>query len=76
MDKINLPGAAFMRTLAGMISAVLPKNIGFALIIFEFQKPGIGNYISNAERNTMLQGLRETIKRLENNEDFPTHEEG
>lgn len=29
MDKNKLPGASFMRTLAQMITAVLPNGIGF-----------------------------------------------
>jgi hypothetical protein len=45
---------------------------GFALLVFKFNKPCIGNYISNAKRASMIEALKETIKRLESNEDIPT----
>jgi len=64
-----------MRGLAGMISAALPKGFGFALVVFEFHTPGIANYISSAERQTMIQALKETIARLEAKQDFSTPEE-
>lgn len=74
MDK-KLPGAAFMRALAEMIKAVLPKGWGFALVVFPFERPGISNYISNAQRDTMIEALHETVKRLESKQDFKTPEE-
>jgi len=46
-------------------------KMGFALLVFEFGKPGIGNYISNAQRSDMIQALRETADRLEKNQDIP-----
>jgi hypothetical protein len=46
-------------------------KVGFALLTFEFGQPEIGNYISNAERPTMIQALRETANRLETNQDIP-----
>lgn len=45
--------------------------MGFALIVFDFDNPGIGNYISNAERSDMIKSLRETADRLERNQDIP-----
>lgn len=46
-------------------------RLGFALLVFEFEKPGIGSYISNAERKTMIQSLRETANKLELGQDMP-----
>lgn len=46
-------------------------RVGFALLTFEFRQPKIGNYVSNAERPTMIQALRETADRLETNQDIP-----
>ena len=43
----------------------------YALILFDFYKPGIGNYVSNANREDMIKTLRETADKLENNEDIP-----
>lgn len=75
MANSTLPGASFMRTLAEMITSVLPKGIGFALVVFQYHKPGIANYISSAERESMIAALRETLHRLESKQDFQTPEE-
>lgn len=64
-----------MRHLAAGIDGVLKDNAGmpkgFALIVFEFHEPGIGNYISNADREDMIKALRETADRIEKNEVIP-----
>jgi hypothetical protein len=64
-----------MRKLAELIEMALisihKERLGFALIVFEFGKPGVSNYVSNAERDTMIEGLKETIERLKNKEDIP-----
>lgn len=70
-----IPGAQFMRTLADFVKKRLPKGWGFALIVFPFSRPGISNYISNAERASMIQALEETAKRLKNKGDIQTPEE-
>lgn len=46
------------------------KGLGFVLIVFEFYKPGISNYISNAQRKEMIEALRESANILENRQDF------
>lgn len=63
-----------MECLAAGINDVLTEQFGgkgFALIVFEFAKPGISNYISNAKRADMITALRETADRLERNQDVP-----
>ena len=68
---------ARLRQLAALIDQYLKTvnpNLGFAAIVFEFNRPGMSNYISNADRPTMIMGLRETLKRLEGNEDIPAVE--
>ena len=60
-------GVAITETLKKELS----EGIGFALILFEFNNPGIGNYVSNAERPDMIKALRETADRLEKNQDIP-----
>ena len=47
------------------------KNMGFILIIFKFGKPGLTNYISNAQRKDIIIGLRESADVLEQNKDIP-----
>lgn len=54
----------FLRAVAEGLKEVFP-GLGFALFVFEFDKPGRTDYISNADRPTMLQALREGIERLE-----------
>ena len=48
------------------------KGLGFVLIVFEFYKPGISNYISNAKREDMIKALRESANMLERKQDFPS----
>lgn len=65
--------AHIMRDLATMIQKQIP-GYGFALFVFEFSKPGIGNYISNVQREDMIKALEETLARLKGAQDFPTPE--
>lgn len=62
-----------MRILAKNISRQIPR-MGFALFVFEFDKPGISNYISNADRDSMIKALEETLERFKNNQVFITPE--
>lgn len=68
-------GAGKMRALARFINKKLPKGWGFCLLVFPFNAPGIANYISNAQRETMIEALKEKIKVLEAKDDFRTPEE-
>lgn len=51
------------RTLDEAINPGRPKQYGFCLMVFDFGSGGYMNYISNADRNTMLQAMREFIDR-------------
>ena len=62
-----------MRLLAKNISRQIP-GMGFALFVFEFNEPGISNYISNADRDSMIKALEETLERFKNNQVFITPE--
>ena len=53
------------KAASALIDEKLEKKFGFALLIFEFHRPGISNYISNADRSSMVEALRETADRLE-----------
>jgi hypothetical protein len=59
-----------MNALAKVMTELFP-GLGFALLIFEFHKPGMSNYISNAERSTMVTVLREAADRLAGAQDIP-----
>jgi len=62
-----------MRDLADMVNAKIP-GIGFALLVFDFDTAGMTNYVSNAIREDMVLALRETLKRFEEGQTFPTPE--
>ena len=64
----------FMRAIGQGIDNALKlhsSNLGFALIVFEFNKPSMSNYISTGKREDMIDALEETVKRLRGNEDMP-----
>lgn len=58
-----------MRGIAGALENILSelhsKRMGFALVVFEFGDPKVGNYISNVQRDDMILALRELADRLE-----------
>ena len=63
-----------LKHIAGAIEHTIEHEfgrMGFALLVFEFNKPGISNYVSNARREDMIKSLRETADRLENRQDIP-----
>jgi len=62
-----------MRQLGRKIKSEIP-GLGFCLLVFEMDKPGIANYISNGHREDMLKALQETLDRLNGKQDFKTPE--
>jgi hypothetical protein len=64
-----------LRGLADALNPIIDDcfgpEMGFALMLFEFHNPGIGHYISNAQRDDMIKALRELADRLEEREDIP-----
>jgi hypothetical protein len=67
-------GAAQMRKIGKRLEKELP-GLGYALFVFEFFRPGVANYISNAQRADMIKALEETLDRLKGGQDFKTPEE-
>lgn len=47
------------------------KRMGFFLSVFEFGGPGVADYISNGEREDIIEAMKETVKRFEANEIIP-----
>jgi hypothetical protein len=74
MDKneINVD-ARKMREVANIIQKEVP-GMGFVLLVFNFNEPGISNYISNGKRSTMIKALEESVIKLKAGVDFPTPE--
>jgi hypothetical protein len=72
--EMQLNAEVVLRQIAEGIQDVLndfQPDLGFALIVFKFNEPGVSNYISNASRSSMIKGLKETIIRLESGDDIP-----
>jgi hypothetical protein len=71
---LQLKTEEFMRNLGSGLQGIIDEYIpgmGFALLIFEFNKPGLSNYISNAQRENVIGALKEAAERLEKNQDIP-----
>ncbi len=68
-------GGKKMRDIAQPIKRALNDEYCFALLVFEKEKPGMGNYISDGQRPDMILAMKETVRRLEQNQDFKTPEE-
>lgn len=52
------------RKLGHTIGDTLPKNVGFVLWLFEWGHDGWATYISNAQRDSMIEAVEELLKRL------------
>lgn len=65
-----------MTAFGHVLKESLPKELGFALLVFPLGGPGISNYVSNGTREDMIKALRETADRLEKNQDFKTPSKG
>lgn len=61
-----------MQVIGSLVGGcVKTSNLGFTVQVFD-SGSGIGNYISNVDRPTMIKALEETLIRLKNSEDFET----
>lgn len=59
-----------LQEIAKSLDTIL-SGMGFTLLVFPFNNPGISNYVSNSNRSDMIKVLRETANRLEKNQDIP-----
>lgn len=53
------------------ILEIYKQKMGFCLVVFEFNKAGVADYISNANREDMIKFLREKADILEAGLDIP-----
>lgn len=53
------------RELAQTIQEVLPPDVGFVLLLFDFGEDGNLTYLSNAQREDMVKTLKELVAKLE-----------
>ncbi len=72
---MELVSANKMRELANHVKSEIPTGLGFCIIIFPMDtSDGIYNYISNAERESMVKALRIKADQLESGMPFKTPE--
>lgn len=54
-----------LKEIGGMIGKSLPEGWGFNLMIFDFGKKGSMFYISNAQREDVINQMKEFIAKYE-----------
>lgn len=67
---------AAAREVAGIIESVtdrLPGNWGFCLFLFTFGERGSATYISNAQREDMINALQELIEHWKKEQEETRH---
>lgn len=63
--KKVIPDGNGMRLYGDLLKELLPNNMGFVLLTFEFgETRGLANYISSTNRQDIIKFLRETANRL------------
>lgn len=71
MTKNNLKETEFVLQQIGALIEDCFPNTGFTLLLFPFEAPTIGSYISNVDRSDVVKVLKETVKRFENDQVIP-----
>jgi hypothetical protein len=62
MVRVSKRLQAFGKKLEGNINAMAGAKMGFALLIFDFEKEGRIEYLSNARREDMLKAMLEFME--------------
>ena len=62
--------AKYLQKIGGAIELAFndpdkAPTVGFFLIVFEFNRPGISHYVSNGERASCIEVMKELIERWE-----------
>lgn len=56
-----------LQGIAKKVNDELPTGFGFVVLSFSFNKPGLMMYVSNANREDIVQAMKEWIEKTENN---------
>ena len=56
-----------LQGIAKKVNDELPTGFGFVVLSFSFNKPGMMMYVSNANREDIVQAMKEWIEKTENN---------
>ncbi len=52
---------AMIKKMSEYINSKIPKGWGFCLLVFDYKDNGSMFYMSNAERESMIEGMEEFI---------------
>lgn len=63
--------AEIAKVLDEALKEIYGVRMGFFLSTFRFDIPGMADYVSNANREQIIEALKETAKRFENAEIIP-----
>lgn len=63
--SLELLAVESARRIGKELKASLPPGVGFAVFVFDIGAKGNLAYVSNAERNSMLEAIREFIRNCE-----------
>lgn len=53
------------RHVGRLIGQHMPPGVGFALLVFDFGEGGHMTWLSNAERESMIEAMQEMVARLQ-----------
>lgn len=56
-----------LQGIARKVNDELLEGFGFVVLSFSFNKPGLMMYVSNANRDDIVQAMKEWIEKTENN---------
>lgn len=56
-----------LQRIAEKVNNELPTGFGFVVLSFAFDNPGQMMYVSNANREDIVQAMKEWIEKTENN---------
>ena len=60
----NAEAEALLKEIGSRFKEVVPAGFGFAFMLFEFGEKGSMFYTSNAQREDMIQAMREFIEKF------------
>lgn len=63
--SLELLAVEAARSIAAELKSKLPPGVGFAVLLFDIGAKGNLAYVSNAQRSSMLEAMREFIRTAE-----------
>jgi hypothetical protein len=64
-EPIESEAAQHMRAIAGALRDYLPREYGFAVLVFKYGSAHRVNYVSSADRGDMIAALKGLLARFE-----------